>query len=133
MIALQKPIKMLFISSKKLFSFSRYSIFVFLNPLLFFPVGHCFKASSKINLKVYEVINGLNNLQKEKRYDTEILSINRVFVKVFVRVFVKVFVRVFVRVFENVHQKLVPDSFHILVNNLKQPLHGRNSFKIKIF
>ena len=29
---------------------------------------------------------------------------------------------------ENVHQKLVPDPFFILVNNPKQPLHARNSF-----
>ena len=34
---------------------------------------------------------------------------------------------------ENVHQKLVRDSFFILVNNLKQPFHARNSFKSKIF
>ena len=34
---------------------------------------------------------------------------------------------------ENVHQKLVPDLFFILVNNLKQPLHARNLFKVKIF
>ena len=30
-------------------------------------------------------------------------------------------------------QKLVLDSFLILVNNPKQPLHARNSFKNKIF
>ena len=30
-------------------------------------------------------------------------------------------------------QKLVPDLFIILVNNPKQPLHARNSFKSKIF
>ena len=30
---------------------------------------------------------------------------------------------------ENVHQKLVLDFFFILVNNPKQPLHARNSFK----
>ena len=32
---------------------------------------------------------------------------------------------------ENVHQKLVPDPFLILVNNPnpKQPLHARNSFR----
>ena len=29
--------------------------------------------------------------------------------------------------------KLVPDPFLILVNNPKQPLHARNSFKNKIF
>ena len=33
---------------------------------------------------------------------------------------------------ENVHQKLVPDFF-ILVNDPKQLLHARNSFKNKIF
>ena len=31
------------------------------------------------------------------------------------------------------HQKLVPDPFFILVNNPKQPLHARNSFKNMIF
>ena len=30
---------------------------------------------------------------------------------------------------KNVHQKLASDPFFILVNNLKQPLHARNSFK----
>ena len=30
-------------------------------------------------------------------------------------------------------QKLVPDPFLILVNNPKQPMHARSSFKIKIF
>ena len=34
---------------------------------------------------------------------------------------------------ENVHQKLVPDFFLILVNNAKQPLHTRSSLKNKIF
>ena len=29
---------------------------------------------------------------------------------------------------ENVHQKLVPDFFLIMVNNSKQPMHARNSF-----
>ena len=33
----------------------------------------------------------------------------------------------------NVHQKLAPDPFLILLNNLKQPLHARNSFKNKVF
>ena len=33
----------------------------------------------------------------------------------------------------NVHQNLVPNPYHILVNNLKQPLHARNFFKRKIF
>ena len=30
-------------------------------------------------------------------------------------------------------QKLVPDLFIIFVNNPKQPLHARKSFKSKIF
>ena len=34
---------------------------------------------------------------------------------------------------ENVHQKLVPDPFFILVNNPKQQLLERNSFKNEIF
>ena len=32
---------------------------------------------------------------------------------------------------ENVHKKLASESFLILINNPKQPLHGRNSFKNK--
>ena len=35
--------QMFFISSKKLFSFSRYSIFVFSSSPLFLPVSHCFR------------------------------------------------------------------------------------------
>ena len=54
MIVLQKLWKMFFISSKKLFSFSRYSDFcIFVSP----PVRHCFRGWSKVNLKVYNVIN----------------------------------------------------------------------------
>ena len=34
---------------------------------------------------------------------------------------------------ENMHQKLVPDSVLVLVNNPKQSLDARNSFKSKIF
>ena len=34
---------------------------------------------------------------------------------------------------ENVHEKLVPDPFFILINNPKQPFHARNYFKRKIF
>ena len=36
-------------------------------------------------------------------------------------------------VLENVHQKLVPDPFFILVNNPKQQLLERNSFKMRYF
>ena len=88
MITLQKLWKMLFISSKKLFSFLRFlQIFVFLPFPLFLPVGHCFRGWSKINLKVHDVINCLNKnsvthfvwyLEKEKRYHIETLSIEGV-------------------------------------------------------
>ena len=66
---------MLFISSKKLFSFLRYSIFwISIFPLLFL-VDNCFRGWSQINIKVYDVINCLNRnlithfvwyLEKEK-------------------------------------------------------------------
>ena len=61
------------ISSKKLFSFLRPSIFVFLSSPLFFPVDHFFRGWSKINLNVYDVINCLNKsflfdiLRRKKR------------------------------------------------------------------
>ena len=81
-IALQKLWTMFFISSKKLFSFSRYS-----NIPLFFPVSHCIRGWFKRNLKVYDVINCLNKnlithfvwyLEKEIRCDIETFSIDRV-------------------------------------------------------
>ena len=87
MIALQKLWKVLFISSKELFSFSRNSIFVFLSFSLFLPVGHCFGGWSKINLKVHEVISCLNKNSithfvwypgKKKKYDIQTLSIDGV-------------------------------------------------------
>ena len=34
---------------------------------------------------------------------------------------------------ENVDQELASDPFSILLNNPKQPLHTRNSFKNKVF
>ena len=60
MIALQKLWKMLFISSKKLFSFLRYLNFAFPSFPLFLPVNHCFRGWLKINLKVCDIINCLN-------------------------------------------------------------------------
>ena len=65
-------------------------IFVFLSSPLFLPVSHCFRGWSKINLKVYDIINCLNKnlirhfvwyLGKEKRYGIEILSFDRVCIK----------------------------------------------------
>ena len=62
-------------------------ISVFPSSPLFLPVSHCFRGWSKINLKVYVIINCLNKnlithfvwyLGKEKRYDIEILSIDTI-------------------------------------------------------
>ena len=86
MIALQKLWKMFFISSKKLFSFSRYSNFcIFVFPSCS-PVSHCFRDWCEKNLKVYDVINFLNKnviahfvlyLETEISCDIETLSIDR--------------------------------------------------------
>ena len=87
MITLQKLWNMFFISSLKLFSFSRYSFFLFLSSPLFLPVSHCFRGWSKINRKVCDVINWLNKvlrthfvwyLVKGKRHGIETLPIDRV-------------------------------------------------------
>ena len=59
-------------------------------------------------------------LEKEKRYDTEALFIDRVLNKEHFNEKNNA---------ENVHQ----DPFLILVNNPKQPLHGRNSFLKRYF
>ena len=84
-IALQKLLKMFFISSKKLFSFSRYAIFCISVFPFFLSVSHCFRGWSKINIKVCDIINCLNKnlithfvwyLKKEKGYDIETLSID---------------------------------------------------------
>ena len=62
-------------------------IFVFPSFHLYLPVGHCFRGLSKINLKVYDIINCLNEnliahfvwyFDKEKRCDTQTLPIVRV-------------------------------------------------------
>ena len=85
-IALQKLWKMLFISSKKLFSFSRYSIFC-ISVFPSFSTCRPLLWRMKINLKVHDVINCLNKnliphfvcyLEKEKRCDIETLSIDGV-------------------------------------------------------
>ena len=62
-------------------------------------------------------------LENEKMYDIETLSIIRVLNKE----------HLWINHSEYVHQKLAPDLFFILVNNLKQLLHAINSFKTKIF
>ena len=104
----------------------------FLLSLFFFPVSHCFRGWIKRNLKVYDVINCLNEnlithfvwyLEKEIRCDIETLSIDGVLnMENFYGNHAK-----------NVHQKLARDPFLILVSNPKQLLHAINSFLNKIF
>ena len=87
MIALEELWEMFFISSKKLFSSSKYSNF-FVSVFPFFPlIIHCFRSWSKINLKVYNILKCLNKnlithfvwyLGEKKRYDNETVSIDRV-------------------------------------------------------
>ena len=86
MIARQKLWKMLFISSKN-FSFSRYSNFSISVLPSFSSCRPLLWRRSKINLKVHDAIICLNKnsitnfvwyLEKEKRYDTETLSIDGV-------------------------------------------------------
>ena len=87
----------------------------------------------KINLKVYDVRTCLNKnlithfnwyLKKEKRYDIETLSIDRILRKDFFS---------WKNHAEIIHQNPVQESFLTLVNNPKQPLHTRNCFKNKVF
>ena len=133
MIDLQKLWKIFLFHLKSRFRSRDIQSFIFPFSLLFLLVSHCFRGWSKIDLKVYGIVNCLNKnlityfvwyLGKEKRYDIENLSIDRVLNK-------KTFL--WKNHAENVHQRLVPDPLLILVNNPKRPLHARNSFKNKIF
>ena len=131
MIVLQKLWKIFFISSKKIFSFLRYSnFFLFLSSPLFLPVSHCFRGCSKINLKVYDVINCLNKnflthfvryLRKEKGYGIKTLSMNRVLNKE----------HFYGKSCRRCTPKAYPRPLLILVNNPKQPSHARNFSKYK--
>ena len=47
-------------ASKNLFFSQDIQNFVFSSSPLFYPVGFCFRGWSKINLKVYDVVNCLN-------------------------------------------------------------------------
>ena len=58
-------------------------------------------------------------LEKENRYEIETLSIDRVLNKEYF--------------YGKVMQEICTKSFLILVNNPKQPLHARNSFKTRYF
>ena len=92
-------------------------MFVFSSFLLFLNVIHCFSGWSKKNLKVYDVINGLSkdlkthfvwHVEKEIKCDTQTLSIIRVSNKE----------HFYGKVIQNVDQKLVLDSFLILIYKL---------------
>ena len=124
---------MLFILSKKLFSFPRYSSFFYVCLPFFFPLSIItLENNRRWIIKVYDVINCLNKnlvtyfvwyLEKKKRYDLENLSIDRVLNKE--HFYGKI-------MHKKEHPKLVPEPFIILVNNPKQLIHSRNSFEIKI-
>ena len=60
---------------------------------------------------------------KEKRYDTETLSIDRVFIGTFL----------LENHAENVQQKLAPEPFLVLLNKPKKSLHAGDSFENKKF
>ena len=60
---------------------------------------------------------------KEKRYDIETLSIDRVLNNE----------QFYWKIMQKMYQKLFLDPFLTLVNKPKKPLHARNSFKNKIF
>ena len=107
--------------------------FIFPSFLLFLPIGHCFRGWSKINRKVYDAIDCLNKnsithfvwyLEKEKRYDTETLSIDGVSNKE--HLYEKNYA-------ENMQQKLVPDLFIILVSNQNSHCIQETLFKVWYF
>ena len=107
-----------------------FNIFLWFHLPLFFSLSAI--ALELINLKVY-VINCLNKnliihlvwyLEKENRYDNETLSTDRVLNKE----------HFYGKIMQKMCTKSLPQTpFFILVNNLKQPLHARTSFKNKIF
>ena len=116
---------------KSAFGFLDIQFFVFWPFPLFFPVSHCFRGWFKRNLKVYVVINCLNNnlithfvwyLEKEITCDIGTLSIVREIRNIFMN-----------KSHKKWNQKLGPDPILILLNNPKQPFHARSSFKNKIF
>ena len=123
-----KTIRGVWFHLKSFFCSWEIQIFVFPSSPLLLPVSHCLRAWSKINLKVYDVINCLNKnlitnfvwyLKKETRYDIETLSTDRVLNKG----------HLYGKIMQKISTKiLVPDSSFILVNNPEQPLHARNSF-----
>ena len=117
-------------------SFRSWDTQIFVSPPspLVLPVSHWLRAWSRINLKVYDVINCLNKnlitnfvwyLEKEKRYDIETLAIDKILNK-------EHFMEKSCRKWA---PKASPRSLFSLKQSKspKQPLHARNSFKNTIF
>ena len=60
MIALQNYERCFLFHLNSSFRSQDIHIFVFLSPPLFLPVSHCFRAWSKVNFKVYDIISNLH-------------------------------------------------------------------------
>ena len=82
-----RPFKCFLFHLKRSFRSWDIQIFIFPSSSQFFPVSHWLRGWFKINLEVYDVSISLNKrlithfvwyLEKEKRYDIETLSIDRV-------------------------------------------------------
>ena len=133
MIALQKLINVFHFIQKALFFVEIFKLFYF-RLLLFFSLSTIAWEVDPRKTLVYYVINYLNKdlviwnfvwyFEREIRRDIEFLSIDRVLNRG---------TFLWKNHAENMHQKLVPDPFLTFLDNLKQPLHARNSFKNKIF
>ena len=98
----------------------------------FFPVSPCLRGWFKINIKVYDTSICRNKnlityfvwyLEKEKRYDIETLSNDRVLRKEHFHG----------KSCRNYAPKASSKLFLILENNPKQPLHARKCFENKTF
>ena len=121
MIALQKLWECFLFHLKSSFRSRDIQVFIFPSSPLFLPVSHCFRGWSKINVKVYDVINCLiKNLNKrfclifwegKKVWYWNVVHWQNIKSGTFL----------WKNHAENVHQKLVPDPFLILVNSPKQP------------
>ena len=124
MIALQNHEKKFF-SSKKLLSIEIFKPLYFHLPL-FFPISHCFRGWSKKRLKVNDIDNIFCLIYWEK---------NKVWWNWNSAHWIELNKEHFLQNnhAEIVHQNLAPDSSLILLNNPKQPLHARNSFRNKVF
>ena len=114
-------------------SFLRYSNFCISIFPSFFPVSHYFRRCLKKNLKVYDVINCLN-----KNFNKTFCLISSEGKKIWKWNFVnwwsfKYGTFLWKNHAENKHQKLVPVSFLILINNQNSQCMQELLLKIKYF